>query len=239
MEEVCCPNCCNSYQSISHHWRYCGYPELSEKQHKLVQGGLLSDGTISYSDTERSGKGVFRIYNTNRKFLEWFDNEMGVFTTGVRINRTGEDKHRDNIASGFDTERDANYADLYCVSSRSLPIFEEMYDAWYDGSRHIPADFELSPTAAKVWYAGDGNLNWDGDSRGYVEIGCSSFDKQVVESLISEKGFNCSVTNGRLRIWSDGDRFLQWIGSAVSGMQYKWENTNRNKYDELIQSAKQ
>lgn len=233
-----CHNCNNKYKSIGIHWNKsssCDHPQLSDYQKELLIGGLMSDATLSTTDSNRSGRPSFKIYNTNRGFLEWYKNKLGVIAKDVTLYESGEEKHKRNIEYGFDEERDANYKDIYRLSTVSHPFNEKLYQWYSSGEKLYPKDLTLTPTMAKVWYAGDGNINWDKQKRGYCEIGCNNESeyKDKIISLFVNAGFKVSFSNGRVRLYGESKDFLNWLGEPPNGMEYKWEIEDRKKYDEL------
>jgi hypothetical protein len=231
-----CPKCGESFQKLGVHWNYCGHPKLSDKQKNLIIGGLLSDATLTSTNSKSSGRPQFVIYNTNKEFLEWYSQEIGFLSNGVRLYEKGENKHKRNIKSGFDEERKANYKDIYCLSTVSHPFNRKIYDSWYkNGKKIYPEELQLTKFSAKIWYCGDGNINWDTKSRGYVEIGClnEKNNNKKIESYFNNHNIEGSFSSGRLRIYSDSKKFLDWLGEAPSGMEYKWEINNRKRYNKL------
>lgn len=77
---------------------------------------------------------------TNRTFLEWLDNRLGILTTGVSLKKTASELASNNRQTGFSpAAREGNYHDMYTVWSRTHPIFNEMRETWYpDGAKRFP-----------------------------------------------------------------------------------------------------
>lgn len=231
-----CPNCGEDFERIGIHWNYCGHPSLSDKKKSLMIGGLLSDATLTTTDSESSGRPQFVIYNTNKHFLEWFSEEIGFLSNSVRLYETGEEKHQRNIESGFDEQREADYKDIYCLTTASHPFNKVLYEYWYkNGDKKYPKDLTLDKQSAKVWYSGDGNVKWDSKNRGYVEIGCLNEEGNTkkLEDYFSEIEIDASFNSGKVRIYSDSGKFLDWMGKPPKGMEYKWEISNKTRYDNL------
>lgn len=222
-----CPNCGKYYDRLSNHWNKCGEPELSQKQKNIITGAVMSDASV----TE---KGSVSIYNSNKQFLEWVDKKLGFMSYGVYLNDSGENRHKRNMKSGFDVERDAEYKDIYRVGCPTHSFTRGMRELYKENGKEIH-EIELNPEIIKLWYVGDGGLNWSDDKYAYPEIRAisqSMFDDEL-ESMFDKFDLDVSVSSGSIRIYSDADKFLSLIGEAPDGMEYKWENKNRDIYNEL------
>lgn len=227
-----CPNCNEDYDSLGIHWNYCGHPELSNEKVDIIVGLLLSDGTL----TKGNGRPQFTVYNTNKKFLDWVNKNLSFLSNSVRLFETGEEKHERNIKIGFDSNRESNYKDIYCMTTVSHPINTKLY-SWYDSGKKVyPEDLKLTPTIAKMWYCGDGNVNWDSHNRAYCEIGCSNerTNEEKIVNIFENAGFDVTFKSGRIRFYGNSKKFLNWMGSPPDGMRYKWQIKNRSSYDDLI-----
>lgn len=233
-----CKQCDNEFKSIGIHWNKssdCEHPSLSKEKRDIMIGGLMSDATLSFTNSSRSGRPTYRIFNTNKEFLEWISDKLGNISNGVKLSETGKEKHERNIESGFDNERDAEYKDLYELTTVSHPFNSKLHDWYSSGEKSYPEQLQITPTIAKVWYAGDGNLNWDGETKAYCEIGCNNESKNEskIVSFFENVGFKVHFSNGRIRFYGESKDFLNWMGKPPDGMEYKWETESRVKYDEL------
>ncbi|PSQ16165.1 hypothetical protein BRD02_05375 [Halobacteriales archaeon QS_8_69_73] len=94
---------------------------------------------------------MFRLPMTNRRFLRWFDDRMGILTTGVSMKRTAAELAENNRKTGFSPDAKRRTTTMYTPSGRErIPFFEDLRRRWYpDGSKRFPADFALTPTLAK------------------------------------------------------------------------------------------
>lgn len=222
-----CPNCDSHFDRLSYHWNKCGEPEISKYKKDIITGAFMSDATISED-------GSMSIYNSNQEFLEWLDAELGFMSYGVYLNDAGEDRKQRNIKSGFDVERESNYKDIYRMKIPVHRFTKELRKLYKKDGKELYT-LELSPNIIKIWYCGDGGLNWDDNVRAYPEIRAisqSDYDDEIEESF-KDYSFDVSVTNGNIRIYSDADEFLDTIGPAPKGMEYKWENKDRSRYNAL------
>lgn len=222
-----CPNCDKYFDRLSSHWNRCGEPELTENQKELITGTVMSDGTVSED-------GSVSIYSCNKEFLQWLDKELDFMSYGVLLNDTGEDRHKRNIKSGFDTDRNANYKDVYRLKCPVHSFTERMRDIYTDGEK-ILHNIKLTPKIIKMWYCCDGGLKWSEDKYAYSEIRAisqSEYDDEISD-MFDGFNFNVNVSSGNIRLYSDSDKFLSVIGPSAKGMEYKWENKDRNRYNKL------
>lgn len=224
VDSVECPNCNVHYEHISNHWSTCGEPELSEYQKSLLIGALLSDGSVNEN-------GSMSIYSSNKQFLKWLSDELSFMSYNQKLNDLGSDRQKRNIKSGFDTDRNADYSDVYTITVPKHSFTENLRKWYSSGQKRIP-NIQINNDIVKVWYCGDGGLNWSGDKYAYPEIrSLNESDRDdFLESLFDDSPISPSVSNGTMRIYSDADKFLDWIGPAPSGMKYKWENNDRDRY---------
>lgn len=226
-----CPSCNTHYSYISNHWNSCGEPGLSQKQKSLLVGMLLSDGTVN-------NDGAFTTYSSNKKFIDWFSDELGFMSYPPVLHDLGEERHQRNIESGFDVNRDSDYKDMYAASS-PVHSFTKSLRKWYEcGEKEIPQDLTIDETALKIWYCGDGGLKWSGDN-GYAQIRPLSFSNNSVRSLLDNFSINYSIqTDGTVCFYSDSQKFLDIIGKPPEGMEYKWKINNRERYNEMVSNIK-
>lgn len=236
-----CPNCGDFYESMANHWGHsCDYPDIPGDKWDLMVGLLLGDASVAGADYDETNHPNLRVYSSNETFLEWLDDELGVFSTGVYLNDTGKDRLKRNQKSGWDTREEAEYKDMYRVQTRSMPCFRDLREWYDDGQKSFPKDLSLNRLRAKMWYVSDGGLNWDrGDNAAYAAIASVNEGKnpRVLKSLFEEQGFNPTFTHPRLRFNGETEKFLDWLGEPVPGFEYKWETENRDRYDRLYTQA--
>lgn len=223
-----CPSCNTFFSMLSSHWNSCGEPKLSEKQKSMLVGMFLSDATVSKD-------GTMKMYSSNKEFIDWLSDELSFVAYEPILNDTGEDRHKRNIKSGFDGNRDAEYKDMYCMSVVRHSFTESMID-WYDEGRNkfIPESLPVDENMMKIWYCGDGGLNWSKDKRAYSELRPINFDNSNVTKLVDKFGLEYSIQeSGTVCFYGDTEKFLDKIGPAPKGMEYKWENSDRRRYNRL------
>jgi len=220
-----CPKCGDDFKSLGGHLSRssCDYPELSDNQHQIVTGVLMGDGCI---DTSGAGKPYLQIESITEPYLQYLDNELGVFSNGVKFVKSAEDSAESNRESGFHQNAvSENYNDVYKLSTMRAPCFEEFL-GWYDtGKKEFP-EIEVTPTILKHWYACDGSLNTHENS-GSIEISAKN-ERDNLEDMkdsFSNEGLpepelygygylNFDVESSKL--------LLEYMGEPLPGFEYKW-----------------
>lgn len=241
--QVICHECNNGYDRVGYHWSNgrCDFPTMPGSKKELCTGLMLGDGTLR----THTSNPFIQTYMINRPFLEWLDEELAWLSTGVSMYRDAEHSaklSRDNGHPDADAE---NYHDVYVMQTRTMPFFS-MYEDWYDdGSKSFPDHIVLTPTTAKIWYACDGSLNWDRrypNSRPHATIGVQSEMENIdnVLRMFNESTFahEPTVDESTIRFTVDQtEDFLDWMGDAPGGFEYKWETKDLDRYEELKAEA--
>lgn len=238
MEE--CPNCGEGFERLGLHWWHgtCPYPELDRVTRDRLTGLLMGDASIPVGG-DRTANNILHLPMINRRFLEWFDREMGVMTTGVTLKKTAAERARINRESGFSpTARPENYHDIYTIWTRTHPYVTELR-RWYDsGRKRFPEDLVLTPTIAKYWYICDGCMDLGQWGTGRVSIKNRTEDPRLLEELFTTKGFDPTYRRSELVFKQrETARLLSWMGPAPPGFEYKWELESRERYRELKEEA--
>jgi len=205
----------------------------------MVLGLLMGDGSIPVQSD--GSNGVFHVPMVNRQFLEWYDHQMGLFTTGVSLKKTAEELAENNRESGFSPNAKAeNYHDMYTVWSRSHPYFSRLRSWYASGTKRIPENFELTSKIAKFWYISDGYLDVDQNRtpRAAIRTRTESDRFKFLLDLFREHGFDPNFRRGTVRFSRDETpRFLNWMGNPPPGFEYKWVLDSRERYDRLKAQA--
>lgn len=204
-----------------------------EEVRSVIQGLLLGDGSIDGGSTNA----CLRVCMESEEFLYWVKNNyLNQITNSVTHKRTPEKGAERARETGFRPNANSeNYSHIYELVTYRLDAISELRDKWYpNGEKRFPSDLELTPLSAKMWYCGDGGINIRNRT---AEITCKTELERTnfIESLFHSKGFESVEYNsfGKIRIKSDSDRFLKWIGTAPPCFRYKWELENRDKYEML------
>lgn len=199
----------------------------------------MGDGSIPVQPDGTNG--VFHVPMVNRQFLEWYDYQMGVFTTGVSLKKTAEELAENNRKTGFSPDaRAEDYHDMYTVWSRSHPYFTRLRQWYESGTKRIPETFELTPRIAKFWYISDGFLDIDRDRtpRAAIRARTESDRSEFLLDLFQSHGFDPNFRRGTIRFpRTESSAFLDWMGTPPPGFEYKWVLDSRDRYDRLKAQA--
>jgi hypothetical protein len=234
-----CPNCGESFERLGMHWyhRTCPYPKIDEQTEEMLVGLLMGDGSIP----DRDANELFHLPMINRRFLNWFDDQMGVLTTGVSLKKTAAELASKNRASGFSPNaRRENYHDMHTVWSRTHPIFNELHEWYEDGRKWFPSDLELTPTVAEFWYVCDGYLDVGRWGRPRIEIKTRNERERAdfLVGLFEDVGFAPTYRRHELQFTCDEtEALINWIGDPPPGFEYKWELDSIKRYHELKERA--
>jgi len=195
---------------------------------------LLGDANISSHALGNPGLDVEMV---NREFLDWFDEQMEVFTTGVRLRRTAEESRDQSLETGFLSAQDSNYHDTFRVRMRRLPELQQ-FEEWYStGEKVFPNNLELTPTIAKMWYCSDGGVKIR-ESIVRISSYNESDRKEYIVNLFDNIGFDIRFSSQTIRLDKQSSyEFLDWIGSPPPGFEYKWELNDRDRYEKLKDRA--
>lgn len=227
---VKCPDCDGEYQRLSQHVALgnCEYKEPSDYKKKLLTGMLMGDGCVSMRNHERP---VFIIEMINKTFLKWFSKKMGWLFYDVKKSKTAEQSYKNTEGTTDWNINKEKFSDTYRIQSMRHPWFKQLAD-WYgeDGKRY-PADLELTPAMAKMWYVGDGTLRrkYGKNKNPSISISCrNEADRsKFLISLFDQHGFSPSFNESSIVMGVDDTRkFLEWIGEPVDGFEYKWGSFN-------------
>lgn len=199
-----CKSCNRSFSMLGQHLRQssCLYPKPNRRQLEIIEGLLMSDGSISDDGNDRLR---FELGMVNTEFLKWVDKQLGQLSTGIRTASTGQQ-----------------------VTTLRTPTFTKIRERWYkNGEKEFPI---VDPTRLrmKMWYVGDGHLQQT-EGRPRATIGCSNeYDRQqYLCSLFEPLGINPSFYSQGLWMSADEtEKFLDYIGAPVPGFDEKWRNVN-------------
>lgn len=216
-----CPECGDKFKQVGYHWggSECSKPTLDIRQKEISIGLLMGDAWVEKS----SGKGRLRIEMTNKRFIDWLNNEFGIIVSNLSIKNTASEAAEKNKSHGYDVNEE-NYNTSWILSTRTLNYFSELRK-WYEtGVKRFPEDLELKPLILKVWYCCDGSFV---DGRYPVIYSANENDRrQKVINILKRKGFSPSFTDGAGGTIqfksSETENFFKYIGQPLPGFEYKW-----------------
>jgi hypothetical protein len=205
-DEVC-PNCGNTFSQIGNHWNRssnCDYPNLTETQREIITGVLMGDGCINRGASKNP---LLQVKMINEQYLQWLDDVLGVYGTGVEFNKTAEESYNEISDRDFSNATSPdNYSDVYILRTRCSPVFDE-FARWYDSGKKI-FDYGkiITPTTMIHWHVCDGSLNYSGSSP-QLEICCSNEGSRIdrlVNEIVSE-----GLPEPHVSSW-EGDDYTQY-----------------------------
>ena len=143
-----CPNCGDMYKSVGRHWAgspTCGYPDLPHHVRDVLTGLLLTGGTPTRHDEDSTP--FVRYSSTDRAFLRWVRDQLGVFAGSIRETDGG----------GFNED---HWDTVYEFTTKANPEYTAWLGRWRtsDDERRVPNDVTISPQGLRVAYAGAGRI---------------------------------------------------------------------------------
>jgi len=197
-----CPECGEAYVRLGRHWGSTCDPALSEHQRSVLAGLALSGSTVD--------GGSVIVQTTTRPLIEWTVEQLGWLAgTLTRV----ED----------DTD---NREPIYRLSTPKHWGVER-YEGW--SSNGPPAEYELDATAARVWWAYAGGLEWHGeyDSQRTATISAEADDRAAwVLRVLETAGVDATRVGKRVQWHGDQLReWLEWIGKPAPGAEHKWADS--------------
>lgn len=225
-----CPECGVSYTNLSNHWKAskCSPPELTNRQHEIMTGLMMSDGSIHRSGRQNPSVAA---QMTNLPFLKWLYDEMGIYSSSINVQKPSDwSKHK-----------------LYSYITKRHHAFDK-YDWMFIDHKMYPEWVGLTPMILKIWYCGDGGVWWkNGEFKG-IQIGAmnESWRTDYLKSLFGTLDFKVSVAkNGHIHIYendatneNNATKMLEYMGDPPDGFEYKWCIDDREKYLSLMSNVK-
>lgn len=216
---VSCPGCGRGgWDYIGVHWsKKCGFPEIEKDIKDILVGVLMGDGWITkpYGGNKHH---KLQIANTEREYLEYLDNQLGPYSTGVEFYRSAEEIASSAKKAGYETNvEDTN--NQYILKTRAHPFFDTLREWYGEDGKELPADFPLTEKCIKNWYACDG-----GKRRGYIEIAAENEkDNQDIIARFKELDVEPIWDGHKIRFRQDDSvEMIDFMGEPVPGYEYKW-----------------
>lgn len=240
-----CPFCDSKsdYSNIGNHWRQsCGYPEPEEVE--VFDGLVMGDGTLKHShkDSKRLGNQSIEVVSINKEFIDHLYEDYFPFFTEPSVRRSAESSANESISSDvISSAKGSTFRTQYRIVSRAIPFFNK-YDVWKTtGDKRWPDNIDFTPKRLRYLYAADGGLSWNKDSLSARSQITSSNETKQMERLskkLNSIGIDCSTYEDRIMMKpSSTEKFLDYLGEPVPGFEYKWENKNLDRYEELYQNV--
>lgn len=209
-----CPTCSEQFESLGTHFRYHDHRKpVTDKQHEIISGLLMGDGTIYGRRDDRGDNAFLSVTMSNENFIDFLVDEFGWLS---------RNKH-------------SSYTDgkeYYVFQTRSHPDLNK-YKSWYQPNKIWP-EIEITPTMLKYLYISDGTYDTN-NSHKRIMIACAKegTNSDKIERMFKDSGYPISHTyhyerKGRAddyQIWFDvnaTEKIFESIGDPLPGFEYKW-----------------
>jgi hypothetical protein len=208
-----CPTCGKEFESLGTHFRYHDHrPEITDKQHEIITGLLMGDGSLGYRNRGNSNS-FLSVKMRNEEFI---DHLIELF----------DPLSRNKVIDPL------NGTDYYKFETRSHPELNE-YREWYQPDKVWP-EIEVTPTVLKYLYVSDGTYDTDySHDRIMIAAAKEGSESEKVERMFEQSGYPVSRTyhyerEGRsddYQLWFDvptTKKMFKDMGDAPPGFEYKW-----------------
>ncbi len=153
--------------------------DLDEETHQILEGLLLSDGSLEMGKTHRYPRLVVSQSEDHLQYLEFLADK---FKLG-RDRITPRAKYHNKLKK---------YYKSYVLATKTSPVLESYYKRWYpNGTKVVPIDFKITPISLLHMYLGDGCLNGYVSNKKYgkqlyyrVILYLMNFNQEAVENLV-------------------------------------------------------
>ena len=180
---------------------------VSERQHEILTGLLMSDGRASYCHSNETA--VVQVDMVTEPFILWLKEQMGDVCCSVRQKETESE----------------NAQTLHRLSTRCLEEFTK-YREWYSSGQKVwPEDIELTPLTLKMLFVGDGTVAKQRSGSKYIKIYLKNEhkNKDTIENMFERVGFEAKWHGYSVRFTlSESERMWEYMGSPPPGFEYKW-----------------
>lgn len=225
-----CPTCGRYYTYLSSHWDggdECGFPPLSDTQEDVLTALLLSGATLNKTGEKKRPHVI--LDSTNRVFLDWVQDKLGILCAHITQRGTAEDTS-DRLEDWLGVEINEGQS-VYRLQTRSHPFFEEAKQNWADrlgkpDKKLTPPDsFERSPDVLRILYLHRGSRPKQGKQT-YPAILISRMT--VTDDALLElfEPFNPRIVNltknHPAMLIEDADAFYEYIGASPLGLDNLW-----------------
>ena len=151
---------------------------FSIEQEEFLNGLMLGDGCVQYSDKIRKEKANPRLCLIRQgKDIEYLYWQYSLF----------KDFHltAPRLYNYYD-ERTCKTYTRGSLNARSGSVFKKIHEKWYLGNKKIvPKDLKLTPLTLLIWFLDDGCICFANEKKLYVKFSTDGFTKEEVEFLVA------------------------------------------------------
>jgi len=217
------------------HWNPSHRPELTRQQKEIINGLIMGDGSINYSNKNP----YIKIEMISPDYLKYIDDIFGCLGTGVKLQTTAKQNAKKSKDSGLSPNAKAeDYSDVYRWRSRTHPYLQK-WAKWYKTGKKVwPEDIELTPTVLKHWYCGDGHWN-NNYNRITISMANEVDNTEKIDKIfknvavpppsnyvIYETKDGGSVCNAQWTVGQSKELF-SYMGDPLPNFEYKWPEEYR------------
>jgi len=202
-----CPACGEQKERLSRHWSFCEFPDVGGDLRELLLGILLGAGSL-----QGNGENTrhLLVKTTSEGVARWLFGELGWLAHSLR-------------RETFEGEREP----LYHVRTHAHTHLRRLRDDWYrDGEKQLQTDTSPTASAARVWWALAGGLEWSGphDSQVRGTFSAEADERAAaIQTVLSRLSVSSERVGDRVVFYADELReWLGWIGEPVPGVEHKW-----------------
>lgn len=231
-EKVPCHSCGKEMVYLSKHWQgekyECDYPTLTKRQKEIIKGLIMGDASLSFGNSLP----YLQMNLTNEEFLVWLKDELWEIGGKYKLTQTAKEIAQMSRESGWSENcKESDCRDVYQFRTTIHPYFKK-YEDWYaEGGKELPSNLSLTKLEAKMWYCCDGDLK-TGMNDKYKPISritsrSESDNPSKLLSSFEEHGFEPYWEDHSDKVCftvKETKEFLNWIGEAPPGFEYKWIN---------------
>lgn len=192
---------------------------------------MLGDASIGGTS---SGNPFIQVEMSNKRFLDWINNKLGVLATNVRTSKNKEELAKRNFDEGYSPNCDPEkYEQPYRLETRRMPTLDR-YEEWYINreDRHnrkiFPNNINITPLLLSVWFCCDGSKQYQTNNVGspYIVIYASShgFEKNKIISWFNDLPYEPRWQDkyGLRFTVEDSVNLWNYMGPPLPGFEYKW-----------------
>ena len=203
--------------------RFANYTKISDNCMEMMNGWLLGDGHLGYSN---SGQTYFQMTSKHEEYIKYIKNILE------------KEKLKCYILKCFNKKQQTYY---WKLNTNRTVQFKKLRDKWYfDRNKIVPQDIVLSNDAIKNWIMDDGSVDKrDGiltlNTQGFTKKGCE-FLSEKLNRIISVGKISINMVKRAKypvikinRIATES--LFNIIGKCyINCFQYKWERGGASYY---------
>jgi len=199
-----CPSCGEEFNSLGKHLAFANcQPQLSNYQHEILRGVLMSDGWLGSSNR------CIQAEWKNEEYTKFVNEELGWVCSSVK-----QRKYRDSI---------------WQLCTISLDYIENNFNWYSEGQKRWPLSEPMTDTALAHLYAGDGHLKERDKREPAVVICCDNEADRLykIAEWINNSGYpkpTPHVSENSSRLYFGTEETYEMLNSIepIVGYEYKW-----------------